>query len=56
MPNVPALRGTQPNWVYWSTWWGFETAESGNPDSLYQAVYGDPATLTQNEVTLPACP
>jgi mannan endo-1,4-beta-mannosidase len=56
MPNVPALRGTQPNWVYWSTWWGFETAESGNPDSLYQAVYGDPATLTQSEVTLPACP
>ena len=56
MPDLPQLSASQPNWVYWSTWWGFEGADSGNTSVLYDANYGDPRVLTQDEVNLPACP
>jgi mannan endo-1,4-beta-mannosidase len=56
MPDIPALKATQPYWAYWATWWGFETANRGNTDALYASVYGDPSTLTQDEVALPPCP
>ena len=56
MPNIPALSGSQPNWVYWSTWWGFEGADSGNSDTLYATNYDDPRVLTQDEVSVPGCP
>ena len=55
MPNIVQLAASQPNWVYWSTWWGFEGADSGNTSALYDANYGDPRVLTLDEVNLPAC-
>ena len=55
MPDIPAISGSQPNWVFWSTWWGFEGADSGNSDQLYSRNYGDPRVITQDEVSLPDC-
>jgi hypothetical protein len=53
MPDIPTLRATQPYWVYWSTWWGFEDAGHGNTDALYTKNYGDPSVITQDEVSIP---
>jgi len=63
MPHVPTLKSTQPKWVLFSTWWGYEVDTMWanayyhpagysiqNPDSLYAAVYGDPYTLTADEI------
>ena len=58
MPDIPAIKDSQPNWAYWATWWGFESQganSGGNTDAFYSQVYGDPRVITQDEVDLPAC-
>jgi mannan endo-1,4-beta-mannosidase len=54
MPDIPTMRATQPYWVYWSTWWGFESASHGNTDALYTKNYADPSVITQDEVSIPS--
>ena len=56
MPDVPTMRENQPNWVYWATWFDFESADGGNPDSSYERIYADPSVLTRDEVAVPTCP
>lgn len=41
MPDVSQIKTTQPKWRYWSTWWGFHTANNNNTDALYLSNYGD---------------
>ena len=52
MPDIPTIRTTQPYWVYFSTWHGFESG-SYNSDALYTKNYGDPSVITQDEVSIP---
>jgi beta-mannanase len=69
MPHVPTLKSTQPKWSLFATWWGYEVDtlwknayyhpdgfSIQNPDSLYTANYGDPYTITADEIdwSLPA--
>jgi mannan endo-1,4-beta-mannosidase len=54
MPDIPTLRKTQPYWVYWSTWWGFEGEGEGNTDALYTKNYSDTSVITQDEVKIQA--
>lgn len=55
MPDVGTFKSAQPNFVYWATWWGFEKSDKGNTDALYTSNYSDAATITQDEVSVPAC-
>ncbi|MBN1608224.1 MAG: hypothetical protein JW940_16450 [Polyangiaceae bacterium] len=56
MPDIGTLGSSQPKWVYWATWWGFEGSDIGNTNQLYSRVYGSERTLTQDEVQLGGCP
>jgi mannan endo-1,4-beta-mannosidase len=50
MPDIATIRATQPYWVYFCTWHGFESSSS---DALYTKNYGDPSVITQDEVLIP---
>jgi hypothetical protein len=52
MPDITTIRATQPYWVYFSTWHGFESA-TYNSDALYTKNYGNAALITQDEVSIP---
>ena len=69
MPHVPSFKYTQPKWTFFCTWWGYEVDTLWknayyhpdgytiqNPDSLYASVYGDPYTITQDEVNFDIAP
>ncbi|MEN9307757.1 MAG: hypothetical protein RL173_1689 [Fibrobacterota bacterium] len=63
MPNVPVLKYTQPKWTFFCTWFKYEVDTMWvndyyhpagyslqNSDALYKAVYGDPYTLTRDQI------
>lgn len=63
MPDVTVLKYTQPKWAFFCTWWGYEVDtlwknayyhpagySLQNSDALYKAVYGDPYTITRDEI------
>ena len=52
MPDIATIRATQPYWVYFSTWHGFEST-TYNSDALYTKNYGDPSVITQDELAIP---
>ncbi len=69
MPNVPKLKYTQPKWAFFCTWWGYEVDTMWanayyhpagysiqNTQSLYDAVYSDPYTITQDEIDFGIAP
>lgn len=69
MPNVPKLKYTQPKWSFFCTWWGYEVDTMWanayyhpagytlqNPQSLYDAVYDDSYTITQDEIDFGIAP
>jgi mannan endo-1,4-beta-mannosidase len=69
MPYVPTIKYTQPKWAFFCTWWGYEVDTMWvnayyhpagysiqNPDSLYTAVYGDPYTVTLDQVNYGIAP
>ncbi len=49
MPDVNTIKNTMPNMVYWLTW--FTHYDSNyNSNSLYQSNYGNPYTITLDEL------
>jgi len=52
MPDLVALRSSQPRWVYWTTWFGDESTSS---QELYRDNYVmlEPYVVTQNETFQP---
>ena len=53
MPMVSSLKNAQPNYVYWLTWHGFQSAADGNSDQLYDENYQHPLTITRDEIDIP---
>lgn len=69
MPNVPVFKYTQPKWAFFCTWWGYEVDTMWvnayyhpagysiqNSDARYNAVYGDPYTITREEIDFGIAP
>jgi len=58
MPDVPKLFEEGQQYVFWVTWWGFESGDarndgmSNNPDSLYTRNYSSEYTVTEDEIDL----
>lgn len=69
MPNVPVLKYTQPKWTFFCTWFKYEVDTMWvndyyhpagyslqNSEALYKAVYGDPYTLTREQIDFGIAP
>ena len=69
MPDVAKLKYTQPKWAFFCTWWGYEVDTMWknayyhpagyslqNSDALYKSVYGDPYTITRDEIDFGIAP
>lgn len=54
MPEVDKLFSEGQNYVFWVTWWGFETTRTdnltGNAVSQYPKAYGSSYTITEDEI------